>query len=185
MDELARTLPLPESPRPDEPPLLRTARSACHVLPPGAALPEGCELSVPLPDGSRFAYVPLPVQPDAAPHEVAPDPFLRGNQFRPLLDAGRTQAALVSIAVSRRMEMGPESERVVVFLRGQGLVFLENGDTHRFEPRWVGLVPPGEPARVWSQGPEDVLAVVVQPRGQREERRTLAGEVARRRAAGP
>jgi hypothetical protein len=59
---------------------------------------------------------------------------------------------------------------------------MENGDTHRFAPGWAGVVPPGEPARVWAQGPEDVLAVVMQPAGQREEKRTLAGELAKRRA---
>jgi mannose-6-phosphate isomerase-like protein (cupin superfamily) len=79
------------------------------------------------------------------------------------------------------METGPQSERVFVILRGTGLVFLENGDQLRFGPGDAAVVPAGEPARVWAQGPDDVLAVVLQPRGEAAPRRTLAGEIRRLR----
>jgi hypothetical protein len=161
---------------------VETPHARGFLVPPLGPLPEGCDLVFGLPAALRFAYVPR--TPAAAPaHEAEVDPFLRGNHFRPLLQSPRTLAALLSIAAGRTLQTGPESERLLVFLRGTGLLFMENGDTHRFAPGWAGVVPPGEPARVWAQGPEDVLAVVMQPAGQREERRTLAGELAKRRAA--
>ena len=180
MDE-ARTLPLPERPSP-ETPAVETTHALGYLLSPMGPLPEGCDVAFGLPGALRFAYVPK-APGAAAGQEVQVDPFLRGNQFRPLHQSARTLAALLSIAAQRRLETGPESERLLVFLRGTGLVFLENGDTHRFAPGWAGVVPAGEPARVWAQGPDDVLAVVMQPAGQREEKRTLAGELAKRRTA--
>lgn len=181
MDELARTFELPERPS-LETPAVETPHARGYLLPPAGPLPEGCDLAFGLPAALRFGYVPT-AGGEAARREVEVDPFLRGNQFKPLHQTGRALAALLSIAAGRRVETGPESERLFVFLRGTGLVFQENGDTHRFAPGWAGVVPAGEPARVWAQGPEDVLAVVMQPAGQREERRTLAGELAKRRAA--
>lgn len=175
-EDLPRTLALPAAPGR----AYEAAHSEGWLLAPAAAPPEGAEVVVALPDGARFAYVPS-VEGAPARAEVAPDPFLRGNQFKPLHQSARALAALLSIAGGRRLELGPESERVLVFLRGHGLVFLENGDTHRFEAGWVAVLPAGEPARVWAQQ-EDVLAVALQPAMARQERRTLAGEIARRRA---
>lgn len=160
----------------------QTPRSSCVVLSFGAAPPPGADLVVALDDGRRLAFVPL-VEGPGAGGEVVPDPLLRGNAFLPVHESGRALAAMLSVAASRRVETGPESERVFVFLRGRGLVFLENGDTFGFEPGTLVVVPPGEPARVWSQGPDDALVVVLQPRGaEPERRRTLAGEIAKRRA---
>lgn len=170
--------PLPESPGL----VLETAQSRSHIAAATGALPEGTDVAFALPDGRRFAYAPSAAGA-GPPREVAVDPFVRGNQFRPLHQSERSLAALLSIAAGRRLETGPESERVLVFLRGHGLVFLENGDTYRFEPGTLVCVRPGEPARVWAQGPEDALAVVLQPAGVRAEKRTLAGELAKRRAA--
>lgn len=181
MDEQARTFPLPESPSLDAA-AVETTHARGYLLPPAGPLPEGCDFAFGLPGALRFAYVPR-TGGDAPAHEAEVDPFLRGNQFKPLHQSARTLAALLSIAAARRVETGPESERLFVFLRGTGLLFQENGDTHRFAPGWAGVVPAGEPARVWAQGPEDALLVVMQPAGQREERRTLAGELAKRRAA--
>ncbi|HVM45311.1 MAG TPA: hypothetical protein VM582_05195, partial [Candidatus Thermoplasmatota archaeon] len=107
------------------------------------------------------------------------------NAFKPLHESERALAALLSIAASRRLDAGAESERAFLFLRGRGLLILENGDTHHFEPHTLAVVPPGFAARLWAQGPEDVLAVVLQPRGGPAERRTLAGEIAKRRASAP
>lgn len=134
------------------------------------------EVGVPLPDGRVVGYgagagVVLSVEP------------LSGNAFRPMHQSSTTLAALLSIAAGRRMETGPESERVLVFLRGNGLVFLQNGDEMRFRAGDAALLPAGEPARVWAQGPEDVLAVVLQPAGQTAVRRTLKGELEKRRLA--
>lgn len=134
------------------------------------------EVGVRLPDGRLVGYgrgagAVLGVEP------------LSGNGFRPLHESASTLAALLSIAAGRRLETGPESDRVLVFLRGSGLVFLQNGDAQRFAPGDATFLPAGEPARVWAQGPEDVLAVVVQPRGASAERRTLRGELERRRRA--
>lgn len=172
----ARALPGP-SPQP----AFETPAAVCYHLPAGGALPDGAEIVVQLPDATRFAYAAR-----AAPGpgvEVAVDPLLRGNAFKPVHASATTLAAVLSLAASRRMDMGPESERVLLVLRGRGLVSLDNGDAHRVEPMTWAFVPAGEPARLWSQGPDDVLALVVQPQGQREEKRTLAGEIAKRRAA--
>lgn len=180
MEDLARTQPLPEAPS-LETPAVETTHARGFVVGAASPLPDGCEVVFPLPSMARFAYVPRAVGP-AAQAEVAADPFLRGNQFKLLHDSPRALAAAISIAANRRVEMGPESERLLVFLRGQGLVFLENGDTFRFAPGDVAVLPAGEPARVWCQGPDDALAVVLQPRAERAERRTLAGEIQKRRA---
>lgn len=143
----------------------------------GAAPPETFEVALALPDGRIVAYVAR----GAAGLTLAPEP-LAGNAFRPVHESDATQVALLSIAAARRLETGPESERVLVFLRGRGLVFLQNGDALPYAAGDVALLPAGEPARVWAQGPEDALALVVQPKGERAERRTLAGELARLRA---
>lgn len=159
--------------------VLETEHSTCYHLPPSGAEPADADLVFALADGTRFAYAPRGAPGGA--HEAQVDAFLRGNAFRPMHDSPRVLAATLSIAAGRRMETGPESERLFLFLRGVGLVFLENGDTVKFEPGSVVAVTPGAGARVWAQGPEDALAVVMQPRGAEAPRRTLAGEVARRR----
>ena len=134
------------------------------------------EVGVPLADGRVAGY-------GAGPGHVLRVEPLSGNAFQPVHASATTLAAVLSIAAGRRMETGPESERVLVFLRGAGLVFLQNGDEMRFQPGDAALLPAGEPARVWAQGPEDVLAVVVQPVGAPAERRTLKGELEKRRRA--
>ena len=161
-------------------PAFETPAARVFLLPPGGALPEGTEAVVLLPDATRVAYVSR-AAPGAAV-EIAPDPFLRGNKFQPVHASATTLGAMLSIAAGRRLDTGPESERVLLILRGVGLVFLDNGDTMRIEPGSWAFVPGGEPARVWSQGPDDMLAVVIQPRGPPVEKRTLAGELAKRRA---
>ena len=161
---------------------LESPHATLHLVRPAAPLPPGCDVAVLLPDLSRAAYVPR-APGEGARVEVAPDPFVRGNSFRPLHESPRSLAALVSVAAGRTMTSGPESERVLVFVRGSGLVFLQNGDALKFGPMDAALLPAGEPARVWAQGPEDALAVALQPRMDAEPRRTLAGEVARLKAA--
>lgn len=136
------------------------------------------EVAVPLPDGRVVGYV----RGGDARRVLAVEP-LAGNAFRPLHSSPTTLAALLSVAAGRRLEMGPESERVLVYLRGTGLVFLANGDAQKFNAGDASLLPAGEVARVWAQGPGDVLAVVVQPQGPPAERRTLKGELEKRRAA--
>jgi quercetin dioxygenase-like cupin family protein len=160
-----------------------TPSSTVRLLDALAAPPPGADVVVTLHDGRRLAYAPKLPGPDAGA-EVVPDPLLRGNAFLPVHESTRSLAALVSLAASRRLETGPESERVFVVARGPGLVFLENGDSFRFEPGSIVVVPPGEPAKVWAQGPDDALFVVLQPRATAEKRRTLAGEIAKRRAQG-
>src|SRR5581483_524714 len=157
---LARALPAPHATAP----ALETPAAVCYHLPPGAPLPARTEAFVTLPDATRFAYVSREGAGAAA--EVAADPLLRGNAFKPAHASASTLVAVLSLAASRRLDMGPESERVLLVLRGRGLVSLENGDAHRVEPMHVAFVPGGEPARVWSQGPDDVLAVVFQPQGE-------------------
>lgn len=181
MEELPRVVPLPEKGAPA--PFAESSQMRAYVLAPGAAAPPEADALVELGDGTRFAYAPR--APGGEPALLAPDPFLRGNAFKPLHESERALAALLSIAAARRLDTGAESERAFLFLRGQGLLSLENGDVMRFEPRTLGIVPAGYAARLWSQGPEDVLAVVLQPRGPPEEKRTLASEIARRRSGGP
>lgn len=178
MDEVAHTLQLP--PEPSDAPVLETAHARAYRLAPGASLPEGTDVAFTLRDGTTFAYAPAAAAA-AAPALVRVDPFLKGNHFQPLHESPRALAALISVAQQRRVEMGPESERLVVFLRGHGLVFLENGDTMKWAEGFVALLPAGIPARVWAQGPDDMLAVVLQPTGSREPRRTLASEIAKKR----
>lgn len=173
-----QVVPFPARPS-AEAPVVESERTRAFVLPAGAALPEGADLVFDLSDGSRFAYVPR--APGGPVQERAIDPFARGNKFAPLHESERALSALLSIAAGRRVDTGPESERLFVFLRGPGLLFEENGDTHRFAPHQCALVPAGEPARVWAQGPEDALVVVCQPKGEAVARRTLAGEIAKRR----
>lgn len=173
-------------PEPSDAPVVETPHARAYRVPAGAPLPEGTDVTFALADGSQFAYVPL-AHATAHAHAHAPalvpiDPFLRGNHFRPLHESARCLAALVSVAQQRRLEMGPESERLIVFLRGHGLVFTENGDTHKFAEGYVGVLPAGLPARVWAQGPDDLLAVIIQPQGSREPRRTLATEIAKRKS---
>lgn len=178
MDELALTKPLPPSPSTE--PVLETPAGRLVLVAARGPLPEGTDVALLLPDATRIAYVPR--APGGEAKGVQADPFLRGNQFKPLHASPRALAAQLSIAPSRRVETGPESERVFVFLRGSGLVFLNNGDVFRFEAHHVGFIPAGEPALVWSQGPEDALVIVFQPAGQQAERRTLAGELAKLKA---
>ena len=161
---------------------METPHARVHVLSPAAAPPAGAEVSFLLPTSARVAYVPRAPGDAAAVHELEVDPLLRGNAFKPLHASPRALAPLFSVAAGRRLGTGPESERVIVLLRGTGLVFMENGDVHPFEPNTLVYVPAGEPARVWARGPDDVLGVVLQPNVERPaERRTLAGEIAKRR----
>lgn len=179
MESLATARPLA---RPDTVvPAFETPAAACYHLPPGAAAPSGCEVVVPLPDATRLAYLPRAAQASVAV-EVPIDPLLRGNAFRPLHQSAATLVAALSVAAARRVDVGPESERIFLVLRGIGLLFLDNGDTFRLEPGTWAFVPAGEGARLWAQGPEDLLAVALQPAGQKVERRTLAGELAKLKA---
>lgn len=178
MDELARVAPLPPSPA--EAPVLVTPTSRVFLVGGASEGPAGTDALLPLPDGGRVAYV---LDGEGAPALLDVNPFLRGNAFHPLHASPRAESALVSVAASRRMDAGPESERVIVALRGRALLSLENGDVLKLDPHTVAFVRAGEPARVWAQGPEDFLAVVFQPRQARAPRRTLASEIARRRAA--
>lgn len=178
-DETAFAVQLPDA-RPGDA-VARTPHSQAMLLDVEGAPPEGADAVVVLADGRRLAYLPALPGPDAG-SRIVPDPLMRGNAFVPVHESPRSLGALISVAASRRVGMGPESERVLVFLRGEGMVFLENEDILKFAPGTLVVLPPGEPARVWSQGPEDALLAVLQPQGQQAERRTLAGEVARRRA---
>ena len=179
MQDDPRLVALP--PRPDAlVPFVETTHSRAFLLAPGTQVPDGADAVLHLPDGARFVYVPR--APSAAPPAtLAVDPMMRGNAFRPLHQSERALAAQLSIAAARRVDTGPESERLFLFLRGPGLISLENEEVLRFGPMTLAVVPAGEPARLWAQGPEDVLAVVFQPRGLPEVRRTLAGEIAKRR----
>lgn len=160
--------------------VLATQHSRCLLLEPGAPAPEGFDVLVVLHDGRRLAYAPSMAGPDSGA-ELVPDPLLRGNAFLPVHESERCLAAFISIAAGRRVETGPESERILVVFRGVGMAFLENEDLLKFEPGTVVALPPGVPARVWSQGPDDVLAAVFQPKGVKAARRTLASEIAKRR----
>jgi quercetin dioxygenase-like cupin family protein len=167
----------------DPPAVVAGAHARLHVLAPGATLPAGAACAFALADGRQVAFEPRPpAAPATAPERLAIDETLRANAFRPLHESRSALAALVSVAAGRRLESGPESERALVALRGRGLVFLDNGDALRFQAGDVVLLPAGEPARLWAQGPEDVLAVALQPPAPAAERRTLASEL-RRRAA--
>ena len=181
MDELPRVVPFPTQPA-DEP-FAQSAHARVHLVGPSGALPADTDAVVELPDGSRIAYVPR--VPGGPASVLKVDPFVRGNAFKPLHESPRALAAQLSIAAARRLDTGAESERVFVFLRGVGLLSLANGDVHRFEPNTLGIVPAGFAARLWSQGPEDVLAVALQPRVAPAEKRTLASEIAKRKAAQP
>lgn len=170
--------------RAQDAPLADTPHARAFLVAPGAPAPEGADAAVDLPDGARFVYAPLAGSGSGAMPVLPVDPFLRGNAFRPLHDSPRAQAALLSVAAARRVDTGPESERMFLALRGNGLVFEENGDTHRFGPRSLVVAPAGEPARVWAQGPEDALLVVFQPKGASAPRRTLRSEIERLRGGG-
>ncbi|HUR70292.1 MAG TPA: hypothetical protein VM370_13690 [Candidatus Thermoplasmatota archaeon] len=176
-------VPFPPRPSP-EAPLVASATSSAFLLPPGAPLPPGTDTWLHLPDGARFAYVPTPGPAPEPGTDVmlTVDPFVRGNRFTPLHESPRALAALLGIAAARRVDSGPESERLFLFMRGQGLVFDQNGDSARFGPMTACLAPAGEPARLWAQGPEDVLLLVFQPRGAKVERRTLRSEIEKRRS---
>lgn len=173
-----RTVELKE---PHAEPVIETPHARVHLLSPAEDPPGGTELTFLLPSSARVAYVPRAAG-DAPAREVEADPLLRGNAFKPLHESPRALAALFSVAAGRRLGTGPESERVIVLLRGTGLVFMENGDVHPFEQNTLVYVPAAEPARVWARGPEDVLGIVLQPNVARPaERRTLASEIAKRR----
>lgn len=176
VDDVARTLALPD---PGAAPVVETPHARAYRVGPDAPLPPAADVEFTLADGTRFVYAPS--QGEAPCARVQVDPFRKGNHFERLHESPRSLAALVSLAQQRRVEMGPESERLVVFLRGHGLVFLENGDTHKWAEGYVAILPAGIPARVWAQGPDDMLAVVLQPQGSQAPRRTLAGEIAKRR----
>lgn len=176
--DVPRVVDLPT--RPDaRVPFVETTHSRVYLLPPGGAAPPDTDALLDLPDGARVAYAPR--APGGPAVEIAVDPFVRGNAFKPLHQSERALAALLSLATSRRLDTGPESERIFLILRGPGLLSFANEDVQRFGPNMLAVAPAGEPARLWAQGPEDVLAVVFQPRGAPEERRTLASEIAKRR----
>ena len=179
MDELPRVVPFPAQPSI----VAETATARIHLLAPSGDPPADTDALVALADGSRVAYAPR--AGGGPPATLEYDPFVRGNAFLKLHESPRALGALLSIAASRRLDTGAESERVFVFLRGTGLLSLENGDVHRFEPHTLGIVPAGFAARLWAQGPEDALAIVLQPRGTPTEKRTLASEIAKRRSPHP
>lgn len=179
MEELPRVVPFPERPSL----VAETTHARVHLLGPSGELPADTDAVVELADGARIAYAPR--EPGGPATALKFDPFTRGNAFQPLHESPRALAALLSLAAARRLDTGAESERVFVFLRGRGLLSLENGDVHRFEPHTLGIAPAGYPARLWAQGPEDVLAIALQPRGVPTEKRTLAGEIAKRRQPRP
>lgn len=181
MEDLPRVVALPARPTPE--PIVETPTTRAFLAAPGGALPPEADAVVELPQGGRFVYAPR--APGGPASELTVDPMARGNSFKPLHESARALAAQLSIAASRRLDTGPESERVFLFLRGQGLLSLENGDALRFGPGDVGVVPAGYAARLWAQGPEDVLAIVLQPRGASGEKRTLASEIAKRRTIQP
>jgi len=165
-----------------------TRDSAGHRVGPADRLPPHTSVCFGLPDATRFAYVAQAAgaesASDAPAHELGVDAFLSGNQFRPLHDDAMMLAAQLCIAGGRRLDMGPESERVVVGLRGHGMVFTENGDTHNFRLGSIAILPAGEPARLWAQGPEDLVAIVMQPKtGAPAGRRTLASVIRARQTA--
>lgn len=160
---------------------METPHSRVYLLPPGGAPPPDTDAVLDLPDGGRVAYAPR--EPGGPATQLALDPFVRGNAFKPLHQSERALSALLSLAASRRLDTGPESERIFLFLRGPGLLSLANEDVQRFGPNTLAIVPAGEPARLWAQGPEDMLAVVFQPRSAPAERRTLASEIAKRRTS--
>lgn len=179
MEELPRVAPFPAGPGAID----QTPHARVLLLAPSDPPPADTDALIPLADGSRIAYVPR--APGGPATELKVDPFLRGNAFEKIHESPRALAALLSIAAARRMDAGADSERVFVFLRGAGLLSLENGDVHRFEPNTLAIVPAGFAARLWAQGPEDVLAVVLQPRGVAAQKRTLASEIAKQRHPGP
>ncbi len=159
-------------------------RSRGLLVPVGDKAPEGTDVLVALPDGRRLAYLPTPPSPDM-PTDVVADPLIRGNAFVPVHESAHSLAAVLSVAAGRRVNTGPESERVLVVLRGTGLVFLEKEDTIPFETGDVVVIPGGESARLWSRGPEDLLTIALQPKGEPEKRRTLASEIAKRKEQPP
>lgn len=160
-------------PLPDEGVALAGQRGDLEVV------PRRFDVAFPLPDGRLVGYAPR--EGDVASRIVPIDASLHGNAFLPVHESPHALAAVLSIAAGRRMETGPESERMLVFLRGTGLVFLQNGETMRYAAGFATLVPAGEPARVWAQGPEDALAIVVQPTGPRAEKRSLLSELEKRK----
>ena len=163
-------------------PLVETPYARAFLLEPGAPAPEGTDALVTLADARRFAYVPIPSSQASDAALLTVDPFVNGSRFMPLHQSSRALAAQISIAAARRVDTGPESERLFLFLRGSGLLFDQNGDTMRIAPEHVAVAPAGEPARLWAQGPEDMLAIVFQPNAERAPRRTLSSEIAKRRA---
>ena len=175
----ARPLAAPDAARA----AFETPAAVCYHLPAGAPAPGGVEVVVPLPDATRFAYAPRSGGAGLA-IEAPVDALLRGNAFRPIHQSATTLAATLSIAAGRRLDTGPQSERVLLVMRGLGLAFAQNGDTFRVEPGSFAFAPAGEPLRVWAQGPEDLLAVVLQPVGEPVARRSLAGELAKLRQKG-
>lgn len=137
--------------RPATEPIVASPHARAYVLPPAAPLPDGADAAFDLADGSRFVYAPE--APGTFTATLAVDPFVRGNSFKPLHDSPRALSALLSVAAGRRVDTGPESERLFLILRGVGLLFEENGDTHRIEPNSVALVPPGGAREGLGAGP--------------------------------
>ncbi len=146
------------------------------------AAPAGAEIIIPFPGGG-LAYVPMEPAP-TDPVTVSPDVKLAGNAFLPVHESARCRAAVINLSATRSVTMGPESARIVIPVRGSGLVFLDNGDNLNVKPGVITILPAGESARAWSRGPDDLLMVVLQPGDDAPaERRTLASEIARRKAA--
>lgn len=123
--------------------------------------------------------------PDADEETVRVDAARpQGNSFQVVFESTRAAGAFLSIAAGRRVDAGPESERTWIVLAGRGLVFLQNETTLPVKAGDVAVVPPGEPARLWCRGPEDLRVIALQPQAPPAERRTLLGEVRRLRAEG-
>lgn len=115
-----------------------------------------------------------------APATFAPA-RLDGNAFVPVADGAAFALARWSLAEGRAFTAGPESERWILVVGGDGLAFLENGDTLPIEAGDLLVAPAGHPVRVW--GRHAMQGVVVQPQGPPVARRTLAAELARLRDA--
>ena len=184
--------------------LNESPHAVTRVLAPGAT-GEGDDAWFVIPasdaDGARVRLVTMPAPGAEAPGMVlayrsltpatAPAPpqgrveveraTVTGNAFKVLFESPRAAAALLSIAGSRSVDVGPESERTWVVLAGRGLVFLQHDTTLPIKPGDVAIVPPGEPARLWARGPEDLHVLVLQPQAPPVKRRTLLTEVLRLR----
>ncbi len=179
-EDVARAVPFEEA-DPTTGTLLTTPHGLVRILPEGGEVPSGTDVIISVPEtGVQVTFQPTKGAGGAATRLAGTYAF-EGNAFEPIHESPTRLAAVVNLEASRSLTMGPESERILVALRGSGLAFLENGDAIHVKPGMVTVVPAGDPARAWARGPEDLLFIVVQPAGEAPaERRTLAGEIRKR-----